>query len=90
VAATQSPNAAADTSANTAAVQLKSPAGQYRPGGTSSYTVAPVQHMEIATRPAATAATQAPAASAPAGVSGQDPTPAIPAVPAIGTGMGTY
>ena len=74
----------------TATVQLKSPAGQYRPGGTSSYTVPPVQHVEIATRPAAPASTQVPAAAAPIPSSADAGTPALPAVPTTGGGVRAY
>jgi hypothetical protein len=55
--------AAASSAAST--VQLSSPLGQYRPGGTSSYSGAGTdKHLEIATRPTPPAQTNAPAATA--------------------------
>jgi hypothetical protein len=53
-----------------ATVELTSPAGQYRPGGTSSYNVTTAnQHVEVATRPSATTTAPeqpiAPASSVP-------------------------
>ena len=76
------------TAANSkASVQLASPAGQYRPGGTSSYTgTFPADHVEVATRPASPASTQLPPQSTlPAGTS--DPwAPPATSVPAGGVG----
>jgi hypothetical protein len=49
-------NAIAVTPVTTAAVQISTPAGKYRPGGTSDYTgAAASQHIEVAARPAAAA-----------------------------------
>jgi hypothetical protein len=57
------PVSAAPAAPNSAAsVQLATPPGQYRPGGTSSYVgSAPKQTIEVATRPAAPAANASPA-----------------------------
>jgi len=64
--------APAATPEATATVQATVPAGQYRPGGTSSYVGAmPAQHIEVATLPAPPAATSVPPTQpyAPAGSS---------------------
>jgi hypothetical protein len=59
VAASQAPVAA------TATVQIQSPAGQYRPGGTSSYTsTAGGNRVDVASRPG-TPATSTPSVPAP-------------------------
>jgi hypothetical protein len=82
-----SPAAQIETATASSTVQLKSPAGQYRPGGTSSYTIAPVQHVEVATRPGAPGSSQAPAATAPATIGSEGSIAPVPGAPAIGIGV---
>jgi hypothetical protein len=81
VAQTAPPTAPSQAATTTQIVQLKSPAGQYRPGGTSSYAAAPVQHMEVATR-------QAVGATVPSATGSDSWTPPVPAAPT--TGVRTY
>jgi hypothetical protein len=78
-----SANAVEVTPGTTATVQLP-PAGKYRPGGTSDYSMATEsQHIEVAALPAT------PQATAPAGAS--DPwSPPASTTPATGGGIGTY
>jgi hypothetical protein len=75
----------------TASVQLPSPPGQYRPGGTSTYpAAAPAQHIELATRPTPPASANPPSQeTAPAGSSVPWAPPAS-TTPAAGTGSRTY
>jgi hypothetical protein len=67
----------------TATVQLSTPTGKYRPGGTSDYTGADAsQHIEVAARPAAAKP------ASPAGTN--DPWSPPAATPAASGGIGTY
>ncbi|HEY3394861.1 MAG TPA: hypothetical protein VGK58_19305 [Lacipirellulaceae bacterium] len=67
----------------TATVQLSTPTGKYRPGGTSDYMGAGAsQHIEVAALPAADKPVS------PAGTNGPSSTPA--AAPAASGGIGTY
>ncbi|HJQ79687.1 MAG TPA: hypothetical protein VJ828_07010 [Lacipirellulaceae bacterium] len=76
-------NAIAVTPVTTAAVQISTPVGKYRPGGTSDYTGAGAsQHIELAALPAAAKPVS------PAGTNGPSSAPA--ATPAASSGIGTY
>jgi hypothetical protein len=63
---TQTP-AAMPATPQSSAVQLTSAPGQYRPGGTSSYSAPSTSHVEVATRPAPPTPTTAPAQPSAAG-----------------------
>ncbi|MCI0334181.1 MAG: hypothetical protein L0228_13265 [Planctomycetes bacterium] len=78
----------------TATVQVATQAGQYRPGGTTSYVgTRPAQHIEVATRPAPpspTATTPATQPTAPIGSSVPWTPPPAATPPASGTGTQRY
>jgi hypothetical protein len=50
----------------TATVQLSTPPGRYRPGGTSDYSAAASQHIEVAALPATAEPATSAAARSPA------------------------
>jgi hypothetical protein len=64
-AALSAPSSAAPPAAAT--VCISSPAGQYRPGGTTTYAGLPASGVEIASRPTTGSASATPAAAAPTG-----------------------
>lgn len=89
IATATAPMAAAPGVAAT--VQLTSPPGQYRPGGTSSYTSGgSAQHVELAARPAPPVPSYAPTPQAGASPTGTSIpwTPSAPVTPNQSTGAG--
>lgn len=73
-----------------ATVQITAPAGQYRPGGTSTYTGAPTKAVEVASRP--TTAAVAPGIPSPTiPTPGATPLPSqVPIYPTGNTSTRTY
>lgn len=79
-------NAATVASAtSTGTVQITAPAGQYRPGGTSTYTGAPTNAIEVASRPSTTTAIPTPQIPTASPLPGQ-----VPIYPTGNTSTRTY